>query len=380
MKPVSIIIGGDLAPTKSNFSVFSEGNIDSLIDRGLLNVLEEADIRIFNLELPLTDISRPIKKDGPNNKAPVSSINGIKKLRPTFLGLANNHIMDHDDQGLFSTTELLKASGISYAGVGRNLAEAAKPYILEFGGKKIGLYACAEHEFSIAGDDKAGANPFDPLESPDHISELKAYCDYVIVLYHGGKELYRYPSPFLQKVCRKMAQKGADLIVCQHSHCIGAMETFNDSVIVYGQGNFIFDRTEDEHWQTSLLVKVTIDEKITVDYVPLCRKGNGIRTPDKMLGEKILSDFRNRSAQIIEKGFIEKSFDRYCEENGLFYLGAIAGFGRAFRKADSLLNGLLTKMIFSLKKLNMVQNFVECEAHRELLINYLRIKRKIKGL
>ena len=68
---------------------------------------------------------------------------------------------------------------------------------------KIGIYACAENEFTIATDTTAGANPFDPFESLDHIQNLKRSCDYVIVLYHGGKEHYRYPSPYLQKFVGK---------------------------------------------------------------------------------------------------------------------------------------------------------------------------------
>src|SRR5699024_1436352 len=110
-----------------------------------------------------------------------------------------------------------------------------------------------------------GANPFDPLESFDHIQELKSKCDYVIVLYHGGKERYRYPSPYLQKVCRKFAQKGADLIVCQHSHCIGAYEEFEGSTIIYGQGNFIFNTLNNEFWNTSLLIKVEITNEIYIN-------------------------------------------------------------------------------------------------------------------
>jgi len=66
MKPVTFIIGGDLAPTKSNYSLFEEGNIRALIDNKLLYVLELSDYRIFNLELPITDTEKPIKKDGPN--------------------------------------------------------------------------------------------------------------------------------------------------------------------------------------------------------------------------------------------------------------------------------------------------------------------------
>ena len=158
---------------------------------------------------------------------------------------------------------------IGYVGAGDNISEACRPYIIGRNGIRVGIYACAEHEFSIAGPETPGANPFDPLDSLDHISALKSRCDYVIVLYHGGKEHYRYPSPYLQKVCRKMAQKGADLVICQHSHCIGCFEVYNGSALIYGQGNFIFDDNgDDKCWQTSLLVRVSIDERPDIDFIP----------------------------------------------------------------------------------------------------------------
>lgn len=81
----------------------------------------------------------------------------------------------------------------------KNLEEATKPYIVKINGITVGIYCCAEHEFTIATAQKAGANPFDALESLDQVYRLKSICDYVIVLYHGGKEHYRYPSPYLQK-------------------------------------------------------------------------------------------------------------------------------------------------------------------------------------
>ncbi len=377
MEPVTVIIGGDLAPTKSNYSLFEEGNIRALIDDKLLYELESSDYRIFNLEVPITDTEKPIKKDGPNLIAPVATLKGIKKINPSIFGMANNHIMDQDEQGLFQTMEQLSKFNIGSVGAGRNLAEAAKPLIIEKEGKKIGIYACAETEFSIADDKRAGANPFDPLESLDHIVDLKAKCDFVIVLYHGGKEHYRFPSPYLQKVCRKIVEKGAALVICQHSHCIGAFENYHNSIIVYGQGNFLFDRTESEFWQTSLIVKATFKENMSVDFVPLRKKGKGIMLPEPDESKTILDAFHERSRQIKLSGFIGEEYEKFCIENGLFYLGAFAGFGRILRKVDKLLHGILTRQIYSLKKMNMIQNFIECEAHRELFLKYLRIRRKV---
>ncbi len=376
MESATLIIGGDLAPTKSNYSFFEEGNINALIDDRLLSVLESADYRIFNLELPLTDTEKPIIKDGPNHIAPISTLKGIKLIDPTVLCLANNHILDHDEQGLYQTMEQLSKNNINWVGAGKDLSAAAKPIIIERGELRIGIYACAEYEFSIAEENKAGANPFDPLESPDHIASLKSKCDFVIVLYHGGKELYPYPSPYLQKVCRKIADKGANLVICQHSHCIGAFEKYDESVIVYGQGNFLFDMRDNGYCETSLLIKVTFGDKMSVDFVPFCKKKTGIELPEPDVSELILKDFNERSGNLSQPGFIDTEYEKFCIRSGLFYMGAFAGMGRIPRKLNELLNGIITRQIYSLKKLNLVQNMIECEAHRELVIRYLRVIRK----
>ena len=378
MKPMTIIVGGDLAPTETNYSYFDEGKLDALIETRLLSLINSADYRIFNLEVPLTDEKQPIIKDGPNLIAPGSSVNGIMLLHPVILGMANNHIMDHAEKGLLSTMAQLSDNNLSYVGAGKDLAEAAKPQILEKDGVKIGIYACAENEFSIAGENSAGANPFDPLESLDHIANLKQECDYVIVLHHGGKEHYRYPSPGLQKVCRKMADKGADLIICQHSHCIGAFEKYSDSMIVYGQGNFLFDRQNNEFWNSALLVKADFGNKMSVEFIPVSKNGNGVKLAEVNDSETILNEFHNRSENITKAGFIDTEYEKYCTTNGLFYLGSLAGLGRITRKIDRMLNGIITRQIYSIDKLNMLQNFIECETHRELVLKYLNIRRKEK--
>jgi poly-gamma-glutamate synthesis protein (capsule biosynthesis protein) len=57
-------------------------------------------------------------------------------------------------------------------------------------------------------------------------------------------------------------------------------------------------------------------------------------------------------------------------------MGVFAGLGRVLRKADRMTNGLITNRLYSLKKLNMIQNFIECEAHRELVVKYLNLRRR----
>ena len=169
--PAKLIIGADLVPTESNYNYFCKDNVERLIGKELKAKLDRVDYTLFNLEIPLSDRITPIDKCGPNLCAPTYTIEGIKALNPHFFTLANNHILDQGEQGLDSTVKLLDRFGIAHAGAGKKLKEASAPYIKCINGIKVGIYCCAEHEFTIATESSAGANPFDPLESLDHVSE-----------------------------------------------------------------------------------------------------------------------------------------------------------------------------------------------------------------
>lgn len=373
---MQILIAGDLVPTKSNIELFENGDIKTLFGDELLSLWKSSHVRMFNLEVPLCDVENPILKCGPNMIAKTSAINGINELNPTLIALANNHILDHGEQGFLSTKDILLKYNIPFVGAGQNLNDASKPYIIK-DSIKIGIYACAEHEFSIATDKTSGANPFDPLESLDHIKKLKDECDYVVVLYHGGKEHYPYPSPNLQKICRKIVEKGGDAIICQHSHCIGCYELYNNSIIVYGQGNFLFDGTDDELWKTSVLININIEEKMNVDFIPIVKNKNKVRLANNSEKEDILNSFYKRSEEILQKGFIEQKYEEYALKNINYYLSKFSGIFKLFTYLQrKLFNGWFLNKKYNKRKLSAIRNFIECEAHRELVIQGIKIKEK----
>lgn len=371
-----ILIAGDTGPSYTNYKNFSDGNCVELYGNGILKLFSEADYRILNLEVPLTDNITPLGCCPPDLHAPAETINGIKCLNPSLVTLANNHILDQNIQGLDSTLELLRQNGIDSIGAGKDLAEAAKPYIFSDGNKKIGVYACAEHEFSIAGDETPGANPFDPLNSLDHISELKMWCDYVIVLHHGGLQGYRYPTPQLQKVCRKMCDKGADLVICQHSHCIGCEENYKSSKIIYGQGNFILDQTDLESWKTGLLLSLQFDDNgYYVQYYPVVKKKNTVRLASKDESDSIIGAFYERSKQIKEKGFVNKLFSEYCGLCESKYLLVIFGVsGLLKRIINRTTRCFFLKKWYGRKARMMVLDYIICESHQEVLQRIMRNK------
>ena len=315
-----VLIGADTVPTEANEEYFASGNIEPVVGKDLHDILRGAAYRIFNIEAPITDRVTPIPKCGPNLRVPSKCTKGLAAMHIDLATLANNHIMDQGESGLVDTRRNLSDAGVSTVGVGNDPGEAKRPSFFDFNGKRIGVLSCVEHEFSTVDRHTSGANPFDPLETPDDVAALKAQCDFAIVLYHGGVELYRYPSPQLRTVCRKLVDKGADLVVCQHSHCIGCEEEYGAGRIVYGQGNFLFAFRSNEFWDSGLLIK--LNEDFSVTYLPTVRSGAGIRLAQGSEAEELLKSFRDRSAAIMDDAFVEKAYGEFANKRLSFYLQA----------------------------------------------------------
>lgn len=367
---IKLIFCGDTAPTEENQEYFSRPLVSRLVDDGIWEVLEKADFRVLNLETPLVDEENPIEKCGPTLSARTSSVRGLAALGIDAVALANNHIMDQGACGLSSTIAALDGADVLHFGAGQNLDEARLPLVVEIGAQCVGIYACAEHEFSIARGERPGANPFDSLSSLQHVRELRGKCDIVVVLYHGGKEHYRYPSPLLQTRCRALVDAGANVVVCQHSHCVGCEESWHEGTIIYGQGNFLFDHQDNEFWATGLLVEVDFDDGACVRYHPIVKDGASVRLANAAEAQEIMKGFQERSEQIEAPGFVEKEYRRYARSclNG-YLLGVMPGArSLLFRVLNRLCGGNLAEKLYGRQTLLALKNYVECEAHSELLI------------
>lgn len=269
---------------------------------------------------------------------------------------------------------VLSANKIAYLGAGKNFQKARKPIIIGKYGLKVGLYACAEHEFSIATENSGGANPFNALDISDEIVKLKRRCDYLIVLYHGVKEYYRYPSPMLQKRCRKMIEKEADLVICQHSHCIGCREEYQRGKIIYGQGNFIFDRwpMSNPFTYSSFLIKVDVGSELVVTEIPIIRYGSGIHIAEGSERENILHDYRMRSKAINDENFLQNEYKKFAVHKLNEYLSVFLGKNLILRGGNKIMGHRLVSNLLNQNSYLMIQNFLECEAHHEFFLNGIK--------
>ena len=365
---MKILILGDVGASKTNVESFCNGDRE-LFSFDIQKICQSADMVFLNLEKPLTDIITPLGKCPPDFAAPTKTINGINLLCPTAVTLANNHIMDQKEQGLYSTIRTLNENGIQYVGVGKNKYEANKPLIISKDGLHIGIYACCEKEYSFAGDNSPGSNGFDPLESVDDISSLRAYCDYLIVLYHGGTQGYPYPTPYLQKVCRKMCEKGADLIVCQHSHIVGCEEEYLQSKIIYGQGNFLLDEINYESWHTGIMLEVSLTkkEKCSFKYIPIMTKNHKVHLHQEY--KKVLNDYKKRSEEIKSNNEVNRRYQDYCKQQLPTYLLKLAGTPIILQKVLRRLGlvDFFCKLKFHKIDYQIILDYLYCDSHREAI-------------
>ena len=364
MSKKTILIGADIVPTPVNDNLFSAGDVTALLGEELKSIFDSADYKIFNLEVPLSDIREPILKTGPNLSAPASAVKGYVEMGINLLALANNHTLDQGKRAFADTLDVLRRNGICYVGGGVTEEEVRRPHVFELGGVKFGVINFCEHEFSWFDDYGIGANGFDPLYSLDEVAELKSRTDYVIALYHGGREHYRYPSPELQRICQRIAEKGADLVLCQHTHCVGAGEYHSGAEIVYGQGNAIFTRevVTADCWDTSLLVRLTVENgKVSHEFIPIERTEVGTRLSSD---PTIMEGYESRSREIAKEGFVKQKYLQFVKDNEETIIGHLKYFGEAH-------------IPFS-KKGAGARNLINCAPHRELLVTYLTERHGLK--
>lgn len=174
-----------------------------------------------------------------------------------------------------------------------------------------------------------------------------------------------------------MVDKGANLVICQHSHCIGCEMDYKSAKIIYGQGNFLFNRKHDEFWDSGLIVKVSFNDKDTVvETVPIINKLGKIQLAKGNVAKKILSDYQKRSSQIENSKFIYKNFVEFAKSKKCEYYKAFLGGNTLGAYVYRALNRILPSrknedIFFKAEVKKEIYNYILCEAHREVLLAIL---------
>ena len=205
-----------------------------------------------------------------------------------------------------------------------------------------------------------GTNPYVPFETMRDIKEAKKNSDHVIVVYHGGKEHCRYPSPRLMEHMREMVLSGASVVLTQHSHCIGCYEEYEGGHIVYGQGNlnFVHD-TKLETWKTSLMVGVEIDgADVKLKFYPIYQKEDGMDLATGDFAKEIMDGFYARNEELKTGEWVD-GWDKFVKANeGVYRYMLSPEYAIDFKNEEQ---GEQVKA-----------HFLDCEAHLDVIKHLFR--------
>lgn len=211
--------------TEKRFNETAERVEPEYFFEGVRSVLDDGSFNITNCEGVFTDNPlEEIYKDyspafwfkSPAKNARVFSVNGID-----IVGIANNHIGDYGEEGIYDTKEALEENGILWS-------DSANPVLIEKDGIKIVIFCVAMWDYIV------------PDELCSQIMEYSESTDLQIVFYHGGTENIHYPDDYKIDYCHRFVDAGADLVVGSHPHVLQPLEYYNGVNILYSLGNFVY--------------------------------------------------------------------------------------------------------------------------------------------
>lgn len=363
-----IIIGGDFRAKETSNLRFSEE---------LVKVLKSADLRVCNFEAPVEGNSPKALKAGPSidQKAETAQFlidNGFEVIL-----LANNHVMDFDEAGLFRTK--IAFDSVTTVGAG-DAKEAYSMKVVNVGGKRIGFLSLVQYEFGVlSGVDSEGygAAWVNSPDIRDIIEEGNKTVDCLIVCPHAGIECVDAPLPEWRKVYRSFIKWGADAVVASHPHTPQGWEIYDGHYIFYSLGNFFFDGLDyGKHWHESLLVELVIDDKVSAKVYNVRFSGNTISIDDR-------EETKNHTSYLLDLLQNEDAYkifiDKLCDE--LYYpccYRYLRGFGGAsLRMGFKHFVRLFGAMILRRQDELLLLNAIRCESHRWLVERYIRNHYKV---
>ena len=93
-----------------------------------------------------------------------------------------------------------------------------------------------------AREDRPGTAPLKAEFLQEDINAALELADHVLVGANWGVEYTSIPIPFQREIAGIAIEAGATFLFGNHPHWVQAVEHFNDALVAYSFGNFIFDQ------------------------------------------------------------------------------------------------------------------------------------------
>jgi poly-gamma-glutamate synthesis protein (capsule biosynthesis protein) len=218
----------------------------------VLALMRSVDLRIANLECAITGNKEPWARTPKtfHFRADAPAVAVLRAARIDACSLANNHVLDFEEEGLLDTIAHLDDAGIAHAGAGRNPEEAARPALLDATGAPVALLAFTDNEPSFAAErNKPGTN-YLPVSMETAVlrrveeaveAAREAGARTVVFSNHWGPNMVERPPKLFRRFARAVIDRGADVYYGHSAHVFQGVELYRGRPIFYDTGDFIDD-------------------------------------------------------------------------------------------------------------------------------------------
>lgn len=274
------------------------------------DLLQEADIAFANLESPIGTGGTPLPGKGIWFRAKPETVKALTGAGFDVVSLANNHVLDYDSPPLLETLEILKDNGIHAVGAGKDIAAARQPVFVEKKGVRVAFLAYTEMAniiWSYAYPRMLQATETEPGVAPlvveNMVRDIKAArqaADLVVVSLHWGAEYVDDPAAVQRQIAYELVDAGADLIVGHHPHTLQGVEIYENAVIAYSLGNFVFDQSWSDKTEEGLVLHADIGllgiERVWLEPVVITEAQPEVAQSER--GKRVLAKVRDLSRKL----------------------------------------------------------------------------------
>jgi Bacterial capsule synthesis protein PGA_cap len=266
---------------------------------GQLPELRQADVSMVNLDTPLTNATQVLPGKKSNLKAAPDRVNVLTHGGVDLVNLANNNTMDYQGAGLAETISTLNQAGIATVGAGQSAAAARRPVIMDVKGQRVAYLSYYDSDLHAATDGMAGTNPRRNDRIAADIKAIRTQVNWVVVNFHWGEAMAKYPGDWQIDLARFTVDQGADLVVGHHAKVLQGAEIYKGRPIAYSLGNFIFSgQTPDQSisdYDTAILKVGLKDKQMRVEFLPVEVRNFQARVVKDDRGAKILDRIKDVS-------------------------------------------------------------------------------------
>ena len=173
-----------------------------------------------------------------------AGLESARRAGVNVFSCANNHMFDYGEKAVLELLDYFRKEEITYSGIGESLEDASVYRMIECNGVKIAFLAITD---VFLGDFAATESNGGVLTTAYTDYNMKVYqaaqeADLTIVYFHWGKENGTSVSDEQISRGHQLIDAGADIVIGSHPHVVQEVELYEDGIIFYSLGNFIFDQ------------------------------------------------------------------------------------------------------------------------------------------